>query len=77
MSDKGALLRVTRTTQGKVLVDTTGKLPGRGAYLCGKKKCLETAIKHRKLSRALRCEIPEEIVSQLQRLADDMCDNDR
>ena len=32
---KVELVRVARSPQGKVAVDTTGKAPGRGAYICG------------------------------------------
>lgn len=62
------MLRIVRTTDGEVRVDTTGKLPGRGAYLCGKKDCLKVAIKHKKLGRALRCEIPAGVADQLETL---------
>lgn len=51
---------------GTVCVDPTGKMPGRGAYLCGEKDCLSLAIKHRKLGRALRCEIPESLTRELE-----------
>ena len=63
--NKKALVRIVRATNGEVRVDATGKMPGRGAYLCGKKDCLKLAIKHKKLGRALRCEIPANVVEQL------------
>lgn len=65
-SEKGSLIRVVRATDGSVRVDPTGKFPGRGAYVCGKKDCLKVAIKHKKLSKALRCEIPASIAEQLE-----------
>ncbi len=65
-SDKKALVRVVRTPEGTVKVDPSGKLPGRGAYLCGAKKCLELALKANKLGRALRCEIPEAVKIELE-----------
>jgi predicted RNA-binding protein YlxR (DUF448 family) len=68
--DKAALLRIVRTTDGEVRLDATGKMPGRGAYLCGKKDCLAVATKHKKLGRALRCEIPANIADQLQTLVE-------
>lgn len=65
-SEKKTLLRIVRVADGEVRLDPSGKLPGRGAYLCGKKDCLKLAIKHKKLGRALRCEIPESVVLELE-----------
>lgn len=65
-SDKKTLLRIVRTTDGEVRIDPTGKMAGRGAYLCDKKDCLRQAIKHKKLSRALRCEIPASVAEELE-----------
>lgn len=65
-SEKRTLVRIVRTADGTVCVDPTGKMPGRGAYLCRKKDCLSLAIKHRKLGKALRCEIPESLNRELE-----------
>jgi len=65
-SEKRTLLRIVRTADGVVCVDKTGKMAGRGAYLCEEKDCLGLAIKHRKLGRALRCEIPESLIRELE-----------
>jgi len=74
-SEKKALLRVVKTANGEVLIDPSGKTPGRGAYLCGAKECAARALKTNKLGRALRCEIPEEIRTQLENIAVE--DNER
>jgi hypothetical protein len=68
-SDKRSLVRIVRTSEGEVRVDPTGKVPGRGAYLCGAKECVALAIKANKLGRALRCEIPERFRTELENLA--------
>lgn len=52
--DKRQLVRVVRTPVGRVLPDPTGKLAGRGAYLCRSPECWEIASKKRLLDRALR-----------------------
>jgi len=67
-SDKKQLIRIVRMPDGEVRIDPTGKSPGRGAYLCGAKECLELAFKANKLGRALRCDVPERIESELQDL---------
>ena len=56
--DKKELIRVVRTPEGAVILDSTGKANGRGAYLCRKSECLQLAVKKRALQRALKCEIP-------------------
>ena len=69
-SDKKQLIRIVRRTDGEVSIDPTGKMPGRGAYLCGAKRCLDTAIKKNILGRALRCEIPERLKEELSKLVE-------
>ena len=64
-SEKKTLIRVVRRPDGEVSLDPSGKMPGRGAYLCGAKECLTAALKANKLGRALKCEIPESIRQEL------------
>ena len=65
MKPKRELLRVVRSPEGEVSLDTRGKKPGRGAYVCPDADCLKKAIKTRALSRALETEIPEEVMQRL------------
>ncbi|HDQ35066.1 MAG TPA: YlxR family protein [Chloroflexi bacterium] len=51
---KRELLRVVCSATGEVVVDTTGKLNGRGAYLCAQRGCWEQALARGGLARALR-----------------------
>ena len=67
-SQKCELTRIVRTTAGEVSIDPTGKVAGRGAYLCSAKECFATAIKHNKLGRALKCAIPQCVVAELENL---------
>ncbi len=55
---KRTLFRVVRTEEG-VLVDPTGKLNGRGAYLCERKPCWERAVASDVLAKALRTTLTE------------------
>lgn len=55
---KRELIRVVRTPEG-VVVDKTGKLAGRGAYLHDARSCWEKGLKG-SLARALRVELTEE-----------------
>ncbi|MCR5278138.1 MAG: YlxR family protein [Lachnospiraceae bacterium] len=64
--DKRELVRVVRTPEGEVKIDTTGKMNGRGAYLCSDTGCLQKACKNKGLERALKLNIPEEIIIRLK-----------
>jgi predicted RNA-binding protein YlxR (DUF448 family) len=50
---KRALVRVVRTEIG-VQIDPSGKLNGRGAYLCERESCWERAVTTDVLNKALR-----------------------
>lgn len=63
---KRELLRVVRTPAGRIEVDVTGKLAGRGAYLCRDHTCLNQALKQRKLDRALGAAISPEVGEALK-----------
>ncbi len=55
---KKELIRIVRTSEG-ILVDPTGKLNGRGAYIHLQKECWERALKG-SLSKALRTDLSEQ-----------------
>ncbi len=50
----------------RVIHDPTQKLPGRGAYLCPRRECIEQAIKKRTLDKALRAPVPRELLEALR-----------
>ena len=64
---KKELIRVVRTPEGNVQLDFSGKLNGRGAYICPKAECLKKAQKAKALDRSLEVEIPEEVYARLER----------
>ncbi|MFV9505112.1 MAG: RNase P modulator RnpM [Oscillochloridaceae bacterium umkhey_bin13] len=53
---KRGLIRVVRSADGRVALDPTSRLAGRGAYLCHDPHCWEQALKRRAIERALRLE---------------------
>lgn len=63
--EKRELIRVVRSPEGDVNIDAKGKMSGRGAYTCKKKKCLEKAVKSRALQRALEVDIDKELLDKL------------
>ena len=65
MKEKRSLLRVVKSPEGAISFDRVGKAPGRGAYVCKSKACLERAVKARQLERALETRIDEAVFTQL------------
>ncbi len=65
--DKRDLLRIVRTKEGNVLVDITGKLNGKGAYILKDLTVLEKAKKSKALERALGVEISAEVYSEIEK----------
>lgn len=68
MRPKKELLRVVRTPEGVIELDTSpsGKKPGRGAYLCPDKECLAKAVKAKRLERALEQPVSDEVWAKLE-----------
>ncbi len=62
MKNKRDLIRVVRTPEGNIELDTTGKRSGRGAYLCPETDCLNQAVKGKRLQKALEHDISNEIL---------------
>lgn len=59
IKNKYELIRTVRLPNGSVVLDESGKLNGRGGYVCNNSKCIEKALKSGRLSRTLRAKIPE------------------
>ncbi len=61
---KRALVRIVRTAENGVQIDSTGKLAGRGAYLCRTQTCWNTALNRSRLSEALKTTLtPDELAA--------------
>ncbi len=66
MRAKKDLMRVVRTAEGELVLDATGKLSGRGAYLCRDTACLNKTIKTRALERALEAPMNDTLKAALE-----------
>lgn len=62
---KKELLRIVRTPEGELKVDTTGKVNGHGAYLKKSPEAVEAAKKNGALKRALDIDIPESFYDEI------------
>lgn len=63
--EKKDLLRVVRTPEGEIEIDTTGRLNGRGAYLKKDKDVIEKAKKSKVLERILETTINDSVYDEL------------
>jgi len=63
---KRELQRVVRTPERDVVIDPTGRLAGRGAYVCLGTDCLDLAIKKGALARALETPLPAAFLEAAQ-----------
>lgn len=63
--EKKELVRVVRTPDGEVVLDSTGKKSGRGAYLCRKQDCFKKAIKGNRLEKNLQTPVDESLLNDL------------
>lgn len=66
-SEKRNVVRFVRTTEGHVELDPSGKLKGRGAYMCEQLDCFELAYKRRRLASSLRVALSEDDYDRLRR----------
>lgn len=64
--DKKSLIRVVRTPSGDIIIDPTGKAPGRGAYVCRKAECIAKAAASKGLDRALKTQVPASVYDALK-----------
>ena len=66
VKNKNELIRIVKNKENEIKIDKTGKMNGRGAYICDDIKCLEKAIKTKKLERVFETSIDEEIYENLR-----------
>lgn len=68
MKPKKELIRVLKVADSdEILLDTSGRKNGRGAYLCNSLDCFQKARKTRGLERSLQMKIPDDIYETLEK----------
>lgn len=61
---KTQFARIVRTSDGSVFLDETGRMAGRGAYVCSV-QCLEDACKKKRLAHSLKTAIDEKTATEI------------
>ncbi|MDR0958659.1 MAG: YlxR family protein [Clostridiales bacterium] len=64
MKDKKELLRIVKTSNG-FAVDNSGKMNGRGAYVCKLSECVIKLKKVKGLDRSFKTTVPTEIYEKI------------
>ena len=67
MKDKKQMMRILKTAENNIVLDVTGKMNGRGAYLCKELECLKKARKNKGVERSLKMAIPAEIYDNIEK----------
>ena len=62
---KRELVRIVKTPEDGILLDPTGRLNGRGCYVCRRQECMDLIIRKKKLSRSLETEIDGATIERL------------
>lgn len=68
MKEKRELVRIVRSNEGVISVDTVGKMPGRGAYICKSTECFDAAAKAKRIERSFKTKIPDDIYPKLREI---------
>ena len=67
MRGKKDMMRVLKTQEDQICLDTTGKKNGRGAYLCKSRECLQLARENKGLERSFKMRIPVQVYDMLEK----------
>jgi predicted RNA-binding protein YlxR (DUF448 family) len=65
MKGKKEMLRVLRTQEEGIILDSTGRTNGRGAYICPNPECMRKARKSKALDRAFKMAVSDNVYDSL------------
>lgn len=63
--DKKSLIRVVKNKDDVISLDFTGKMAGRGAYICNDINCINKLVKHKLLNKAFEMPISDETYKRI------------
>lgn len=71
MKSRSLMTRIVKTLDDGIVIDVSGKVQGRGAYLCNNKECLKKARKNRGFERSFKTSVPESVYEALEKEMDE------
>lgn len=66
MFPKSEMTRVVQKPNGDFVLDPTGKLNGRGAYVCNSNTCINKCVKAHLFNRSFKTNIDEKIYEDVK-----------
>lgn len=63
---KREMLRVVKNAAGEIRLDFSGKLPGRGAYICDRAECIARLKKYKLLNKSFSANVPPEVYERIE-----------
>lgn len=67
MKPKKDLIRVVKSPEGNILLDSTGKKNGRGAYVCKDINCIKKIARQKALSHAFGISVEPSVYADLEK----------
>ncbi len=67
MKPKRELIRIVLNKDGEISLDFTGKMAGRGAYICDDKQCALKLKKTHGIERNYGCSVDNTIYDEIER----------
>ena len=61
MKPKAEMTRVVRNAENEIMLDPTGKAPGRGAYVCASEACLKKVITKKLFNKTFSADVGSEV----------------
>lgn len=66
IKSKQELIRITKDNKtNEIIINNDNKTQGRSVYICKNLKCLESALKKKKIENSLKTVLPENIKQEL------------
>ena len=66
MKPKKEMYRVVKNADGEICVDLTGKMAGRGAYICVAAECQKKLTDKKLLHKAFSTDVPQEVYQGIE-----------
>ncbi len=66
LKEKREMLRVVKTSEGKIFIDFSSKAAGRGAYICDNAECIKKLKKQRLLNKVFSCEVSADVYDAIE-----------
>jgi predicted RNA-binding protein YlxR (DUF448 family) len=72
MKPKRELLRIVKSVDNVIHIDETGKMPGRGAYVCRGMECYQKALKGKRIQKAFQVPVSKDLYNEIKKYMEDV-----